>query len=111
MATELDRKIGLRLAQYRRQAGMTQLQVADKLGVTYQQVHKLECAINRISANRAIQLAAIFGVPIEELLRPDGRAPKRPLRPRHELEIAQLFRAMDAKRQEATMVIIRAIAT
>jgi transcriptional regulator with XRE-family HTH domain len=48
--TDLDRRIGVRLRELRRSRGLTQQQMADALGMAYQQVHKVEAGRNRISA-------------------------------------------------------------
>jgi transcriptional regulator with XRE-family HTH domain len=44
--------------------GMSQSNVADALGVTFQQLQKYEKGVNRISASRLQHLAQIFLVPV-----------------------------------------------
>ena len=44
--------------------GLTQQQMAELIGVTYQQAHKYETGINRISAGRLYQIAQALGVEI-----------------------------------------------
>ena len=44
--------------------GLTQQQLADLIGVTYQQAHKYERGINRISAGRLYEIAQVLSVPI-----------------------------------------------
>ena len=44
--------------------GLTQQQMAELLGVTYQQAHKYETGINRISAGQLYQIARALGVEI-----------------------------------------------
>ena len=44
--------------------GLTQQQMAELIGVTYQQAHKYETGINRISAGRLYQIARALGVEI-----------------------------------------------
>ena len=48
-AQDLDRHIGERMRQRRIMLGLTQQQMADLIGVTYQQAHKYEKGINRIA--------------------------------------------------------------
>jgi transcriptional regulator with XRE-family HTH domain len=43
---------------------MTQQQLAELIGVTYQQAHKYEAGINRISAGRLYKMARVLGVEI-----------------------------------------------
>ncbi|MFT6262379.1 MAG: transcriptional regulator with XRE-family HTH domain [Dasania sp.] len=48
----LDQHIGLRLKMRRIMVNMTQEQLADQVGITFQQIQKYEKATNRISAAR-----------------------------------------------------------
>ncbi len=45
--------------------GLSQHQLADVIGVTYQQQHKYERGINRISAGRLAAIARALGVGVE----------------------------------------------
>jgi transcriptional regulator with XRE-family HTH domain len=45
--------------------GMSQEAIADKLGLTFQQVQKYEKGVNRIGASRLFQLATVLGVPVQ----------------------------------------------
>ena len=40
--------------------GLTQQQLADLIGVTYQQAHKYERGINRVSAGRLFEVAQVL---------------------------------------------------
>ena len=51
-AQDVDRHVGARLRERRIMLGLTQQQLAELIGVTYQQAHKYENGINRISAGR-----------------------------------------------------------
>ena len=51
-ATETDRYVAGRIRERRVMLGLSQKQMADMIGVTYQQTHKYERAINRISASQ-----------------------------------------------------------
>jgi transcriptional regulator with XRE-family HTH domain len=57
MTNEIDRHLGRRLRQRRRTLGLTQQQIADAVGVRFQQIQKYECGANRISAARLWLLA------------------------------------------------------
>lgn len=60
----LDLRIAERLHQLRIQKGLTQKELAEILGVSYQQAHKYEKGINRISAGRLALIAEVMQVPI-----------------------------------------------
>lgn len=54
--------IGGRIRQRRTELGLTQEQLAQSLGISYQQVQKYETGANRVSASRLYELAQEFGV-------------------------------------------------
>src|ERR687898_1682057 len=49
-AQDTDRHVGARMRERRIMLGLTQHQVAELIGVTYQQAHKYEKGINRIAS-------------------------------------------------------------
>src|SRR4051812_1652105 len=51
-AQDTDRHVGAMLRARRIALGLTQQQLAERVGITYQQAHKYETGINRISAGR-----------------------------------------------------------
>ena len=52
MATSIDLHVGRRLRRRRRLMGMTQQQLANTVGIRFQQIQKYECGANRITASR-----------------------------------------------------------
>jgi transcriptional regulator with XRE-family HTH domain len=48
----------------RRQLGLSQSELAEKLGVSFQQVQKYERGVNRVGASRLFDLARVMDVPI-----------------------------------------------
>lgn len=63
-ATNADRHVGARIRERRIQLGLTQQQMADLMGVTYQQEHKYERGINRITVGRLYTASQALGVPV-----------------------------------------------
>ena len=63
-AGSLDEHIGSRLKQRRSLLGMTQENLADSVGITFQQIQKYENGANRISAGRLYEFSHILDVPI-----------------------------------------------
>src|SRR5487761_1058221 len=61
---DIDRHVGARIRERRIMLGLTQQQLADLIGVTYQQAHKYERGINRVSAGRLYEVAQVLGVPV-----------------------------------------------
>jgi transcriptional regulator with XRE-family HTH domain len=64
MTNDIDRHLGKRLRQRRRTLGLTQQQIAEAVGVRFQQIQKYECGANRISAARLWLLAKALQAPV-----------------------------------------------
>src|SRR3569833_1701916 len=64
MATDIDLHLGKRLRRRRRLLGLTQQQLANAVGIRFQQIQKYECGANRISAAHLRQLAEALDVAV-----------------------------------------------
>ena len=64
-----DSQVGESIRAHRLAAGMSQVDLAGQLGVSFQQVQKYEKGTNRVGAGRLPQIAEIFGVPIGALFK------------------------------------------
>lgn len=62
-----DIQIGESIRAHRLIVGMSQSDLAGRLGVSFQQVQKYEKGMNRVGAGRLPQIAKIFNVPISAL--------------------------------------------
>ena len=60
----IDIHVGTRIRTQRRLLRMTQTQLAEQLGITFQQVQTYEKGINRIGSGRLARLAEVLGVEI-----------------------------------------------
>ena len=65
MATSIDLLVGRRLRRRRRLVGMTQQQLANIVGIRFQQIQKYECGANRITASRLFELSSALSVPVQ----------------------------------------------
>ena len=61
----VDKHVGARLRAARLEAGKSQTQVAEALGVTFQQVQKYEKGTNRISAGTLHELSRLLDTPVQ----------------------------------------------
>ena len=68
----VDVQVGSRIRLFRLEAQMSQTDLAEQLGVTFQQVQKYEKGVNRVGAGRLTKIAAALRVPVSELLGDDG---------------------------------------
>jgi transcriptional regulator with XRE-family HTH domain len=67
--------MGRRIRLRRRETGISQIELAGHLGVTFQQVQKYEKGINRVGAARLQQIAKMLGVDIPFFYDGDGKQP------------------------------------
>lgn len=63
-ANPIDVHVGKRIRLRRNVLDMSQEQLAEKLGLTFQQVQKYEKGMNRVSASRLWDLSVVLGVPL-----------------------------------------------
>ena len=76
LPSSIDKIVGRNVRIFRLQVGLSQTELADKLGVTFQQVQKYENGSNRVSAGKLFTIASILSVPITALFRGSEVAPE-----------------------------------
>jgi transcriptional regulator with XRE-family HTH domain len=113
-AQDIDRHVGTRMRERRIMLGLTQQQMADLIGVTYQQAHKYEKGINRIAAGRLSTIAQALGVEVSYFFE-DAEADQASVEPSPQqrllLELARSFVALPSrKHQEAICNLARVLA-
>ncbi|PYG28020.1 helix-turn-helix domain-containing protein [Pelagimonas varians] len=64
MAHPVDVHVGKRIRHRRWLVGMTQQQLAEKVGIKFQQIQKYETGANRVSASRLWDIAEALEVPV-----------------------------------------------
>lgn len=112
-ATATDHYVGTRIRERRIMLGLSQQQMADMIGVTYQQAHKYERGINRISAGRLYEIAQVLSVPVSYFFDGFGEEPVQDLNRRQRmcLELARNFsQIQNEAHQEALSHLARALA-
>jgi transcriptional regulator with XRE-family HTH domain len=76
-ATGVDVIIGSRLRAQRLTRKLSQEELADSLGISFQQVQKYESGTNRISASRLKEVSDVLRVPISSWFADDKRSSKK----------------------------------
>jgi transcriptional regulator with XRE-family HTH domain len=110
----IDDHVGGRIRERRIMLGLTQQQLAAMIGVTYQQAHKYERGINRVSAGRLFEIARALSAPISYFYEGIGQEGPRQITPHQRmlLEIARNFAEIRNERhQEAVSQLARALAS
>ena len=64
MKHSVDAHVGQRIRHRRWLVGMTQQQLAEKVGIKFQQIQKYETGANRVSASRLWDIANTLDVPV-----------------------------------------------
>ena len=64
MSHPVDAHVGKHVRHRRWMVGMTQQQLAEKVGIKFQQIQKYETGMNRISASRLWDIADALNVPV-----------------------------------------------
>ncbi|WP_114965984.1 helix-turn-helix domain-containing protein [Alkalilacustris brevis] len=64
MKHPVDIQVGKRIRQRRWMLGMTQQQLAEAVGIKFQQIQKYETGMNRVSASRLWDIATALEVPV-----------------------------------------------
>ncbi|MEO1476074.1 MAG: helix-turn-helix transcriptional regulator [Pseudomonadota bacterium] len=111
----IDRIIGTQIRQRRIMMGLTQDQIAEALGISYQQVQKYETGSNRVSASRLYEIATLLDTkigwffPAEDNDYLQDAADKAS--PRHVIELVRRFSRIESQKVRAgIMALIRSIA-
>ena len=107
---DVDRHVARRIRGRRLELGLTQQQLAELVGVTYQQAHKYEKGDNRVAVGRLYLIARALDVEPAHFF--EGLGAERPAEPsrRMTLELARDFVALPSRRhQEAITGLARAL--
>jgi transcriptional regulator with XRE-family HTH domain len=117
MTSIIDHHVGKRLRRRRRLLGLTQQQLADRVGVRFQQIQKYECGANRVSAARLFQLSESLNVPVGyfyEGLNEDGSSdanspPSDMLSRRETLELVRVYYQLDEQPRRRLLDLAKAM--
>ena len=60
----VDIEVGQRIKIQRLAAGLSQTELGENIGVTFQQVQKYEKGANRVGAGRLTQIARVLNIPV-----------------------------------------------
>jgi len=117
-ARPVDVLVGQNIRICRMQRGLSQSDLAERVGLTFQQIQKYEKASNRLGASRLIQVADALGVPLSTLFEGSATAARGEpdlsgralLADPHALRLVQAFdRIADGKRRIAVVHLVESI--
>ena len=115
-----DIQIGESIRAHRLIVGMSQSDLARRLGVSFQQIQKYEKGMNRVGAGRLPQIAKIFNIPISALFdanadtsagKSTGAAPVKLIPDRNTLKLLTAFGGIAHRKVRHSLVdLVDAIA-
>ena len=113
----LDVMVGAKIRVFRTYLGMSQTDLARKIGVAFQQVQKYEKGANRVGASRLSRIASVLRVSIGELFETpedksgDAKSPFRLLAGRDALRVLTSFsRISDLRLRRAIVQLVETAA-
>ena len=114
MKHPVDVHVGKRVRHRRWLVGMTQQQLAEKVGIKFQQIQKYETGMNRVSASRLWDISDALAVPVSfffEGLDPEAdantEAPKDILADKEALELVRSYYAMPENQRKRLFELAR----
>jgi transcriptional regulator with XRE-family HTH domain len=114
-SSDIDRFLGSRIRKLRLLACVSQQQVATRLGITTQQMHKFEKGTDQVSAAQLLAIAQRLDVAVADLFAGYGNGAPRdpPVDPRTSrmlLHVTRSFVELEPKQQDALLRLVRALA-
>jgi DNA-binding XRE family transcriptional regulator len=70
-ASAVDKYIGARMRKLRHTLNMSQAQLGDELGVSFQQIQKYEKGVNRVSAARLYSICKVLNISLSSMFERD----------------------------------------
>lgn len=105
-ATDFDVRLGEAVRIQRRLRKMTQKDLADEIGITFQQVQKYEGGTNRIAAGTLVKLAAALDCQVMHLM---GAADAPVEISALDQTMLTYWRQLQPQQQDAVLNIVRAL--
>ena len=119
MIHPVDAHVGKRIKQLRWLRGLTQQQLAQEIGVKFQQLQKYETGANRVSASRLWQLSRALETPVgfffeeqqgEGAKRVAGFQEADPLYERDSLELVRAYIGLSEELRSYVLDLLKALA-
>ena len=118
MAHEVDVHVGKRLRHRRWMLGVTQQQLAERVGIKFQQIQKYETGMNRVSASRLWDIAEVLDVPVgyffegiedEQQVESEGPVPGDFLSDKEALELVRSYYAIPEAQRRRLFELARVL--
>lgn len=110
----VDVQVGRQVRLYRTVAGLSQTQLAEAIGLTFQQIQKYERGSNRISASKLARIADVLGAPVPAFFEGAEDSPPTPrdriMLRREAIELSRAYeRIASPKLRDGLMELFRTL--
>lgn len=117
MKHPVDVHVGKRIRHRRWMVGTTQQQLAEKVGIKFQQIQKYETGMNRVSASRLWDIAHALAVPVSFFFEgldqgttdPQGDMPSDVLADKEALELLRSYYAIPENQRRRLFDLARVL--
>lgn len=117
MKHPVDVHVGKRIRHRRWLVGITQQQLAEKVGIKFQQIQKYETGMNRVSASRLWDISGVLDVPVSFFFEgltevtdaETADAPKDFLADKEALELVRSYYAMPENQRKRLFDLARVL--
>jgi len=114
----IEKRIGQKIREIRKKKGISQMGLAEKVGLSFQQIQKYEKGISKISVSRLFQIANALNVDIYTFFEENNNIPVAMEEiesygaklTQQEKELVKLFRNIDNKKiKQGILTMLRGI--
>ena len=107
----VDRHVGARMRERRTMLGLTQQEMAELIGVTYQQAHKYEKGVNRVASGRLYHIAKSLACDVNYFFEglDSGKGVKAVPQDRQLLELARTYARLTSKQKLMVSTLVHAL--
>ena len=102
---EFFRDVGIKIARLRKELGLTQTELGQKIGVQQQVIASYEIGRRRISAFTLTRLAEALFIEVEQLLPAEDKPKKRGPAPKLQQDIHRLYQLPQSKQHLVSQLI------
>lgn len=114
MRHPIDLHVGKRLRETRAAKGLSQEKLANRIGISFQQIQKYETGANRIGSSRLWEIAEVLGVPVAHFfdgLESDVQPGDEVLSPRTLQRAREIESISDSRMRKQVLNLIKACAS
>jgi len=105
MTHHIDKLVGERIKSVRLTQGLSQEELASKIGTSFQQLQKYESGKNRISASRLFDLAKAMGMPVSYFFAQNSKT--TPLLDKSTATLVGRYSELPQERQQLVFKLIK----